>query len=181
MKRKLFLWIAAGLVLCSVSMIIINKWIKEEENEEYEEGEEENEEKEAAFIEARARYEFEMLKDPATGKIPANVFEKERALAKTLPVKSINNPAARLNDITALNNYLPAGPNNVGGRTRALAYDLRYNGTTNRVIIAGSTSSGILRSADGGNTWTKVSPEDDTHSFTVVTQDPRPGFQDTWY
>jgi hypothetical protein len=45
MKRKLFLWIVSGLVLCSVSVIAIDKWIKEEkegENEEYEEGEEEN-------------------------------------------------------------------------------------------------------------------------------------------
>jgi hypothetical protein len=183
MKRKLFLWIVSIIVLCSVSVIAF-KWIKherEEENEEYEEGEEENEEKEAAFIEARARYEFEMLKDPATGKIPAGIFEKERTLAKTLPIRNINNPAARINRITALNTYLPAGPNNIGGRTRALAYDLRFNGTTNRVIIAGSTSSGILRSADAGNTWVKVSPEDDTHSFTVIAQDPRSGFQDTWY
>jgi hypothetical protein len=180
MKRKIFLWLAGGLIFCFVSVITIQGLIKQHEKEENEEGfeEEENEEKEAAFIEARARYEFEMLKDPATGKIPAGIFEKEIALAKTLPLKgSVYNPAARISDITVLNNYLPAGPNNVGGRTRALAYDMR----SNQVIIAGSVSGGIMRSTNGGTTWVKVSPEEDTHSFTVIAQDPRNGFQDTWY
>jgi hypothetical protein len=184
MKRKLILWLAIGVVFFYVSVITI-KIVKEEREEEHEklyEEEEENEEKEAAFIEARARYEFDMLKDPATGKIPAGIFEKEIAFAKNLPVKgSINNPAARVTGTTTLNNYLPAGPNNIGGRTRALAYDIRYNGSSNQVIIAGSVSSGIMRSSTGGTNWVKVSPEEDTHSFTVIAQDPREGFQDTWY
>lgn len=182
MKRRIFLWLAAGLVFCFVSVIAIKELLKEHEKEESYENEEENEEKEATFIEARARYEFEMLKDPATGKIPAGIFEKEKAFAKTLPVKGpIYDPAARINDFTELNNYLPAGPNNIGGRTRALAYDLRYNGGSNQVIIAGSVSGGIMRSSNGGSTWVRVSPEEDTHSFTVLAQDPRAGFQDTWY
>src|SRR5215213_2932216 len=183
MKRKLIYWLAIGIVLFSVSVItikIVNRERGEENEELYEE--EENEEKEALFIEERSRYEFEMLKDPATGKIPVGIFEKEIVYAKTLPSKeSINNPAARIGSITSLNNYLPAGPNNIGGRTRALAYDLRFNGTTNQVIIAGSVSSGIMRSSNGGTTWVKVSPEEDTHSFTVIAQDPRAGFQDIWY
>ena len=81
----------------------------------------------------------------------------------------------------ALNNYIPAGPNNVGGRTRAVAYDIRYNGTTNRVIIAGCVSGGIMRSTNGGTAWTLVTPQNDVHSFTSLVQDPRPGSQDTWY
>src|ERR1700704_5143375 len=140
--------------------------------------EEENKYQRARFQEERLKYEFDLIKDPVSGKIPLGIFEAERALAKTLPVKDFDNPSART---TVLNNYIPAGPNNIGARTRALAYDLRYNGTTNKVILAGSVSGGIMRSPDGGATWTRVSPVDDIHNITAVVQDPRPAFQNTWY
>ncbi len=131
----------------------------------------------ARYTELRAKYEFDMVKDPATGKIPYGILEEEKAFAKKLPVKD-GNISAR---IGALNNYLPAGPNNIGGRTRALAYDVRYNGSSNLVIIAGSVSGGIFKTADGGANWARVSPADEIHNVTSVAQDPRPGFQDTWY
>ena len=83
--------------------------------------------------------------------------------------------------VTALNTYFPAGPDNQGGRTRAVAYDIRYNGTSNRIIIAGGVSGGILRSSDAGQTWTRVSPNDEIHNVTTIVQDPRPGNQDIWY
>ena len=140
--------------------------------------EEENKYQRARFQEERLKYEFDLIKDPVTGKIPLGIFEQESALARTLPVKDFDNPSART---TVLNNYIPAGPNNIGARTRALAYDLRYNGTTNKVILAGSVSGGIMRSADGGATWARVSPVDDIHNVTAVVQDPRPAFQNTWY
>lgn len=139
-------------------------------------------EDEARYIEARLRYEYDMLKDPRTGKVPDGISEHEKALARTLPVKQyetfFTGGALRT---SALNAYIPAGPNNIGGRTRAVQYDRRYNGTSNRVIIAGSVSGGIMRSADGGNTWTRVSPTEDIHNLTALAQDPRPGFEDTWY
>lgn len=145
-----------------------------------EEGSEE--EAEAKYVEARRRYEFDMLKDPKTGLIPAGIFAEELAVARTLPQKAA---AFMAGDggfrSQALNAYIPAGPNNIGGRTRAVQYDRRYNGTSNRVIIAGCVSGGIQRSADGGNTWTRVSPQEDIHNLTALTQDPRPGFEDTWY
>ena len=138
---------------------------------------EEEEKLPAAFIEARLRYEYDMLKDPATGKIPPDIFEREIEFAMQLPVRNADGDMRMM----ALNTYLPAGPNNVGGRTRAVAYDVRYNGTTNRVIIAGCVSGGIMRSTNGGNNWTLVTPQNDVHSFTTLAQDPRPGNQDTWY
>ena len=138
---------------------------------------EEEEKLPAAFIEARLKYEFDMLKDPATGKIPENIFEREMEFARQLPERTAGGDMRMM----ALNNYIPAGPNNVGGRTRAVAYDIRYNGTTNRVIIAGCVSGGIMRSTNGGTAWTLVTPQNDVHSFTSLVQDPRPGSQDTWY
>ena len=86
-----------------------------------------------------------------------------------------------MQDYTIQNNYLPAGPNNNGGRTRAIAYDVRYNGTTNRVLIAGGISGGIFRSADGGANWTRVTPANEVHNVASIAQDPRPGNQDIWY
>src|SRR5260221_6945234 len=139
----------------------------------------ENEEQEARYTEMRAKYDFDMVKDPVTGKIPYGIYEKEHEFAKTLPVKGFDvNSTARTE---ALNTYYPAGPNNQGGRTRAVAYDVRYNGNTNKIILAGGVSGGIMRSADGGATWTRVSPDNEIHNLYTLVQDPRSGSQDIWY
>src|SRR5690349_6971081 len=149
MKRKFLLPIFVTFLTIIVFVVVGTKLFSDK-SELFEEEEEENEEQEASFTEARIRYEYDLLKDPKTGKIPVGIFAKEIDFAKTLPVKGqISNPAARGNGTLEDNLYLPAGPNNIGGRTRALTYDLRYNGTTNRVIIAGCVSGGIMRSQDG--------------------------------
>ena len=139
----------------------------------------EDEEQEARYTELRARYDFDMIKNPATGKIPENIQEAELAFARNVPEKnSTQGGLARLDD---LNTYYPAGPMNQGGRTRAVAYDVRYNGTSNKVILAGGVSGGIMRSSDGGATWTRVSPDNEIHNVTNIVQDPRAGNQNTWY
>src|SRR5687768_2016819 len=136
------------------------------------------EEKQAAYHIARWKYEADMIKDPITGLVPYGMREKEIEFARTIPVR--NSPGS-FSRTSVQNTYHPAGPNNIGGRTRALAYDVRYNGSTNRVLIAGSISGGIYRSADGGANWTRVSPVNEVHNVSSVAQDPRPGNQDTWY
>jgi len=141
------------------------------------------EEEKTRFHEERLRYEFDLVKNPITGKIPAGIYEQEMALANSLPVKeeTISSSVNGTLSTTVNNTYLPAGPNNIGGRTRAIAYDVRY-GSGNQVIIAGSVSGGIMRSTDGGNNWTNVTPNvNDIHSFTAIVQDRRAGFQDIWY
>lgn len=147
-------------------------------SEEEEEGG--SKEERAFWVKQRWQHEFDMLKDPISGRIPRNIREEEMKLARTIPEKGgsgLLGPQGPDN----LNTYTPAGPINVGGRTRAVAYDKRFNGTTNKVIISGGISGGIMRSTDAGVTWTRVSPDDDIHNLSALVQDPRAGFEDTWY
>lgn len=127
------------------------------------------------FIEERRQWEIDMMKDPSTGQIPAGIFKAEYDLAKRLPVRTANNPFARLNTYTA------AGPTNRGGRTRVVKYDIRFDSVSNKVILAGCVSGGILRSNDNGLTWSLVTPQDEVRNLTCLAQDPRPGHEDTWY
>ena len=125
----------------------------------------------------RARWEWKRLRDPKTGQIPAGIYNREMEWVKSVPVREdglFNNPQVA-------NNYIPVGPSLNGGRTRAFAFDVRYNGGSNRVVLAGGINGGIFRSTDGGNTWNFVHPTDEVRSLSAIVQDPRPGFQDTWY
>lgn len=183
MKTKLLTGFAALATLSTITVLCL---IKSTEYKgtgfTHETGEKENEKGEllTGFIQDRMRYEFQMIRNPITGKIPAGIFEKEMSFARRIPERIHSYGSANFR-LDALNTYIPAGPDNMGGRTRAVEYDKRYNGTSNKVIIAGCVSGGIMRSADGGATWTLVTPTNDVHSFTALAQDPRPGSQDTWY
>ncbi|MCX6206510.1 MAG: hypothetical protein NTZ19_09700, partial [Bacteroidetes bacterium] len=170
-----------------------NKELKEHKNkfglEEADEEAEENPAKKAEMNAARAKYDFDMLKDPATGKIPEGIYKAEMSQAIRIPLAGVNrlvgtNGVIRtgmgVNGPTT-NTYVAAGPTNLGGRTRAFSFDKRFNGTTNKVIIAGCVSGGIMRSIDGGLNWNLVTPDQQIHNVTCIAQDPRPGFQDTWY
>ena len=93
----------------------------------------------------RAEYFYEMLKDPATNEIPKGIRQKELAFAKELlGNQSLN----KTNDVNALS-WKEAGPYDVGGRTRALAVDVKNPNT----IIAGGITGGIWKSTNKGVTW----------------------------
>src|ERR1700730_1982858 len=75
------------------------------------------------FIRLRWMHEFNMIKDPVLNQVPRNIVDKELVQAMAIPQKQYNNnPLAREMN---LNNYLAAGPNNIGGRTRAISFDKR--------------------------------------------------------
>ena len=123
----------------------------------------------SVFDNARAEYDYELMKDPLTGKIPVNAMLAERNFAAAAPTKE-GVHATGVSRIASSHAYFPAGPLNAGGRTRAVAYDKRYNGTTNQIMIAGGVSGGIMRSADGGTSWQSVAPNIDIHSLGALAQ-----------
>ncbi len=167
MKQTKFLSVAMGLIAIVSINVSCNQQSKQEDAIQLFEKTESDPEK-------RWHEEFDMLKNPYTGKIPKNIHRDELAEAATIPLKEELG-------LMAGNSYVFQGPNNLGGRCRAIAYDVRYNGAGNQVVLAGGVSGGMFRSTDGGQNWTRVSSLNDIHSVTAVAQDPRPGFQDTWY
>jgi len=126
----------------------------------------------------RAYYEWKISRDPNTGLIPRDVRQAELEWVRSVPFR---NRLSGMQSVQVRNQYYAVGPTQNGGRTRALAFDVRNNGSTNRVVLAGGVQGGIFRSEDGGLNWTYVHPANDVRSVTCLAQDPRPGSQDTWY
>ena len=164
------------------------------------EDKEEDEEIEAKYSNGRARYEWLLSQDPKTGKVPENIRSREMAWVKTMPVRKnglfntidiqrstfgnnsdlsfLFNPNDYFNSQIG-NVYRSAGPTQNGGRTRAVAFDMRYNNTTNRTILAGGINGGIFRTTDGGANWIFVHPPAEIRSVSSFAQDPKN--PNTWY
>lgn len=116
---------------------------------------------------ARAAYEFRRLREPATDLIPKNIRARELAHARMIPQREA---FASKNSVAA--NWSARGPNNVGGRTRALAIDLDFNGMGNRRLLAGGISGGMYRSENDGESWQLTTSLGDFASVTAIAQDP---------
>jgi len=59
------------------------------------------------------------------------------------------------------------GPNNIGGRTRAILFDNRD--ASGKIMYAGSVTGGIFRSENGGENWSKI-VQDGNLNVTCITQ-----------
>lgn len=127
------------------------------------------------YWEKAMEQEFKMLRNPQTGKIPEGIYDAELLQAKQVLQKQIQEGRV------SANTYTFQGPENLGGRVRSVVYDKRYNGTSNKIIMAGGVSGGVFKSTDDGATWTRKSPLTAHYSCTSIAQDTRAGFEDTWY
>ena len=123
--------------------------------------------------EARAAFEILRTQDPATGRIPYNIREKELEFMR-IQNQRIGIP---LGAGDLLSPWVNRGPYNVGGRTRALGVDLNDENT----ILAGGVSGGMWRTTDFGATWSKTTGSNELQSVTCLAQDPRSGQRSTWY
>lgn len=133
------------------------------------------------FNEERFKHEYDIQKNPVTGLIPLEEKSLELNNSMLAKQKQYTIQPNRTNKFSILTSsaYTSRGPSNFGGRTRALVVD-RSDPTSN-TIIAGGVSSGVFRTTNGGNSWAKVSANDEIHNVTAIAQDPRPGFQNIWY
>ncbi len=121
-------------------------------------------------LDGRLAYEQMLTANPSTGRVPNNIRSAELAFARQIDVRNTRLRTQAL-DIAS------EGPFNVGGRTRAVALDVRDE----NIIIAGGVSGGIWKSIDGGATWVRKSDPENRNSVTCLVQDVRPGHEDTWY
>lgn len=165
MGKFAFLFAIILIVGCNPSNDPLNGWGKIEEDREGE-----SLDAKARTAAQRWQFEFDLMKNPTTGAIPEGIFQLEDEMAREAPLLKTKRNGASL-VIT------PRGPNNMGGRTRAIVFDVRDP----NVMLSGGVSSGVFRSTNGGSSWVKVSANDEIHSVTALAQDVRAGFGDTWY
>ncbi|RED97049.1 FlgD immunoglobulin-like domain containing protein [Marinoscillum furvescens] len=124
---------------------------------------------------ARFEYERSILADPSTGELPSNIRSKELQFSASIPSREA---FARQNNLRYTETtYTAVGPFNVGGRTRAAAFDVRDENT----LIAGGVSGGIWKTTDGGVAWRRTSDPTLRNTITALAQDTREGKEDTWY
>ncbi len=182
MDRKVtrLFFFASLLIFCLLGLFILLP--ADSEHKHSRNGIEKPEKNPAERIEkkaARGEYYFRMLRNPATNAIPANVRQREIEAAKRISPRTnmgmrFRNKQGKLQDFHDFS-WAPAGPFDVGGRTRAMAVDIRDSNT----IIAGGVSGGIWKSTDGGATWDMKTSDLTNLSVTSLAQDPTD--QDTWY
>jgi len=113
-----------------------------------------------------AYYEQEYLNEinPTTGRThPENIIELQNQLNSYRP---------RVPGDAADNPWIERGPNNVGGRTRAILFD--PNDVTNKRVFAGGVSGGLWVNndiTDPNTSWQQVGVSENL-SVTCITLDP---------
>ena len=150
------------------------------EYEKGNEGENEKEEREMEEMERKLErqdgmdmamaYEFELTKDPAL-----NIVPRERLLAaNNYRVQKLASLSRTTTAIPGIN-WTERGPNNVGGRTRTLVYDLNDAGNGFKKVFAGSVGGGIWVTTDiaaASPTWTRIDDMLGNLAVTTLAQDP---------
>ncbi|QKX03630.1 T9SS type A sorting domain-containing protein [Aquimarina sp. TRL1] len=116
---------------------------------------------------------WELTMNPKTGRTePEKIFKVQKQL-KSRNVK-------RAPGENNANAWKERGPNDVGGRTRAILFD--PNDQTNRRVFAGGVSGGLWVNNDitsAASQWTRVQNVPGNLSVTSITVDPRNS--NIWY
>ena len=159
MKKYLFL-LLTSCVLATTFIFIKNKPLQNAEVKMPSGAEEGGDE--------RDEWELSRLADPVTGKIPDGIRSAELAFAKKMPHADESRSGAT---------WESRGPWNVGGRTRAFAFDV----ADEKHILAGSVSGSLFISDDGGAAWRPAKGIGNNLGVVSIAQDTRSGKQNIWY
>lgn len=116
------------------------------------------------------KLEFEKTHDPRTNTIPSERLKKAKKIAaKRLSQNALKGPADAIPDIE----WEERGPNNVGGRTRAILVDGSDN--SNNTVWAAGVAGGIWKTTNFQSTsptWIKSNDFFENMAVTVIYQDP---------
>jgi Ig-like domain CHU_C associated/Secretion system C-terminal sorting domain len=118
----------------------------------------------------RQNWERRLTADPKTGNVPLAELEN----ARTDMFRTINrNRSLRINSAIPNVKWAERGPNNVGGRTRALLFD--PNDATKKKLWAGGVAGGLWYNndiTDANSAWQKVNDLWDNIAVGWITADP---------
>ena len=119
---------------------------------------------ESANFSGAAEYYHWLKQDPATGKLNLNAMaEFQREM-----LTSYKSSSAKMSNISLMNlSWEEMGPDNIGGRCRAILVD---KNNSNR-LFAGSVSGGLFRSNNGGSNWAPVNDTLANIVVSCITQD----------
>ncbi len=155
MKTKSIL---LGLLTFTVLTVISALFIVPTSNQDKATERVEHKDKDAKGIAGALDFYHRLKADVVTGKIEVDKITAARQAVKGLSsAKSIGLTWDEL------------GPNNVGGRIRALIFDNQDN--TNNIMYAGGVNGGLWKSTNAGQTWASV-PLDGNLAVSSMCQTP---------
>jgi gliding motility-associated-like protein len=164
---------------------------KDEEKDKEKDKEKDQEDGVSDDIHERAHQEFLQRRDPKLNRVPVERLLTARKLrdqflktrlekAKlTKPQGNVitpsgNTPGASPATISGLQ-WNERGPNNVGGRTRALMFDMNDAANGYKKVFAGGVDGGLWVTSDITATpvqWTKINDFFDNIAISCIAQDP---------
>lgn len=120
--------------------------------------------------------EWELTMNPSYGKPePTKVLQLQKTLKKSKKGRQFRVPGDEPD-----NSWVERGPNNVGGRTRALLFD--PNDGTNKRVFAGGVSGGLWLNediTDENSSWVQVLEVPGNMNISCIAVDPRNS--NIWY
>lgn len=123
-------------------------------------------------MEQAMQQEFEQTKDPRLNKIPV---ERLMNAAKIRNQRLAQLSSARIETAISGLNWQERGPNNMGGRTRALLFDLGDAANGYKKVWAGGVGGGLWYTNDitgAQPIWNKVNDFFENIAITAIVQNP---------
>jgi hypothetical protein len=123
-------------------------------------------------MEKRMQQEIELIRDPKLGFVPTERLIRALEFRnKKFGGHMMNRAAAAVPGIS----WTERGPNNVGGRTRALIFDLNDNSNGYKKVWAGGVGGGLWYTNDitvASPVWTKIDDLMENLAVTAIAQNP---------
>jgi len=169
MRKRLIVSISAVAILFASTLILLSEKTSKKTSvagsldEPIARNGEQNRQEE---VKERMEHEVTMTKDPLLGYVPKERLALAEQQAEEIRLSQRNSPMA-------LMTWTERGPNNMGGRSRAVLVD--RNDATNNTVLVGSVSGGLWRTTNfkaGTPTWTRITTVSANLAITCIAQDP---------